>query len=403
MYSIAQQTFDNKSEFSLVVAACMWPHSEKRAAGIELCLDRPIDWQLFLRIVDRHRVAGLVNHALARTESGRVPADILFALKERADSLARQALRTAAEVSRLVKMFQNAEVPCIVLKGAPLAILAYQNLGLRHSKDIDLLTSQPDVFRADAALQSAGYMRIWPSPRSDEKLVQKYIRQRREFEYVHTKTGQQLDLHSQLHNNPAFGPMSDAADVQRNWRSVDLGGGLYVPTLKDNDLLAYLCSHGAWHAWFRLKWLADIGALISQSPESASLLLETSRSQRTERAAIQALLLCHLFWDTPLPAEMAAANWVARGLIKMPLKAMTAGKGATEATDRMFGIARIRISSYFYLFSDNPRALCRIFLNELFSPTDIERLPAPLRFIYPLLRLPLFVTRLSQSRKGSHQ
>jgi hypothetical protein len=324
----------------------------------------------------------------------------MLTLKERANTLARQSLWGATEAAKLVAMLQGAGIPCVVLKGAPLAILAYQNLRLRHSKDIDLLVSHRAVFHADSALQAAGYRRIRPGPLCDEKFVQKYMRRHSEFEYVHTITGQQLDLHSRLRNNPAFGPMHDAADLQSSLRSVDLGGGLRVPTLDEDEMLAYLCSHGAGHAWYRLKWLADIGALLAKSPDAASRLLETSRCQRTERTAIQALLLCHRFWDTPLPAEMPVADWVARGLVKMPCKAMTFGRGAVEATDRLFGIARIRLSSYFYLFSDNPRVLGQILLHELFSPTDIERLPVPFRIFYPALRLPLFVARLSQSRNA---
>jgi len=397
----AQQTYFHSPELSLAVAVCMWPDSENRAMEIGRCLDRQIDWSHFLRVVNRHRIVGLANQALTRSASRRVPTTIALALKEHAETLARKSLRSAGEASRLVTILRSAGIRCLVLKGAPLAMLAYGNLGLRHSKDTDLLVSREDVFRADEALRSAGYRRTMPASFDDGKLLQAYMKNRSEFEYMQAKTGLQTDLHCRLHNISAFGPFLKLQNTQQPWQEVDLGGGLRVPTLQEDDLLAYLCSHGARHVWFRLKWLADIGALLAKSPEAGSRLLQTSRQHRTERIAMQALLLCHTFWNTPLPTQMKVPKWVARGLVKMACSAMTVGNGTTEPTERSLGILRIRLLSYFYLFYNSPRFLQEILLNEMFLPTDMERLPARIRFLYPLLRLPLFMTRHSGHRKSS--
>jgi hypothetical protein len=379
----------------------MWPDSENRSNQIQECLDRRIDWSLFLKVVHRHRIAGLANHALPRTATDRIPSAITLALKDHAEILARQSLRAAGEASRLVTILQSEGIPCLILKGAPLAMLAYGNLGVRHSKDTDLLVSPADIFRADDALCIAGYLRSMPASFEDKKLLHAYMKNRSEFEYIQEKSGLQIDLHSRLNNISAFGPFFDLKNMQQHWQEVDLGGGLRVPTLGEDDLLGYLCSHGARHVWFRLKWLADVGALLAKSPAAGSRLLETSRQHKTERIAIQALLLCHTFWNTPLPEQMQVPKWVSRGLVKTACSAMTVGDASTEPNERTLGIVSIRLLSYFYIFYNSPRSLRDIFLNEVYFPTDMERLPARIRFLYPLLRLPLFMTRHTRLPKSS--
>jgi hypothetical protein len=395
--SSTQQKRRHTPEFSLAVAVCRWPPSKERAAQVEQCFERPIDWPHFLRIVNRHRIAGLANHALAASDYRSVPPEVMLALQNSAGAMTRQGLYAASEVSRLTAVLQDAGIPCVVLKGAPLAVLAYQNLGIRHSKDNDLLVSPRDVFRADAELRSVGYRRTMPALVSEERFLQRYMQYLNEFEYVQERTGQQIDLHYRLHGNSLFGPAMDPHDALNDWQSVDIGGGLRVRTLGEENMLAYLCAHGARHAWFRLKWLADIGAMLARSSDSASRLLETSRRQGTERTVMQALLLCHRFWGTPLPPQMPVADWRVRGLVDSAYSAMTAGDAEAEPTDRLFGLAQIRLSNY--LFSRNRRYLWHGFLCELFLPTDMEGLPARLQFLYPVLRLPMWVVRKLKFRK----
>ena len=70
-------------------------------------------------------------------------------------------------------------------------------------------------------------------------------------------------------------------------------------TLGADDLFAYLCAHGAYHAWFRLKWLADIGALLAAEPmgEGIQVRVKPKRGEglgaigRSEGIAVWAVAL----------------------------------------------------------------------------------------------------------------
>jgi len=384
-------------EFSLAVSICMWPDSELRTARVSACLSKEIDWAHFLRVVDRHRIAGLTNHALVRTSRDRVPAGAALALKKRAESQARLCLRTAAEAAHLATLLEQSGIPCVMFKGASLAMLAYQNLALRHSKDNDILVSPLNALRADSVLISAGYKRTMPETLISERHIEIYMRYRSQFQYLHPQTGLLVDLHWRLQENRLFGLQIDPVVECTPRLQVNLGSGLHVNTLNEDDLLTYLCAHGAKHAWFRLKWLVDIEALLAKDHEAASRLLMRSQLQGTERAAMQALLLCHQFWNTPLPAQMHAANWPVRHLVRTAYAAMTAGGAIAEPQARRFDSTRIYASHFF--LSSSLVYLWRECMDQFMLPDDWDKLPAGIRFLYPLLRVPIWVVNKLRHRK----
>ena len=70
-------------------------------------------------------------------------------------------------------------------------------------------------------------------------------------------------------------------------------------------LLLYLCVHGALDGWLRLKWLADIGALLrTMTPEQLTSAAAAAAEQQALPQFSAAILLCQdlLGYDPqPLP------------------------------------------------------------------------------------------------------
>jgi hypothetical protein len=65
-----------------------------------------------------------------------------------------------------------------------------------------------------------------------------------------------------------------------------------LPTLREEELFAYLCVHGASSAWFRLKWVSDLAALLSdKDSRQVERLHDRSQQLGAGRAAAQALLV----------------------------------------------------------------------------------------------------------------
>src|SRR5690349_15011133 len=125
-------------EFLLTAACCRWPPSNEHAAAIRAAVKDVTDWDHFLRLVKRHRVAMLVVEAL-RQSAVEVPPAISDELHHVAKRNVRGGLKLAVESYRLQSLLTAAGIPNLVLKGVAIERLAYGSSSAKQTRDIDLL------------------------------------------------------------------------------------------------------------------------------------------------------------------------------------------------------------------------------------------------------------------------
>ena len=380
-------------EFRLIAACAMWPPSDRRMQAINAALSEPLDWPRALRVARRHQVVGLVHDALTRLRAD-VPPEIVQEIRTEATTLVRDNLDMAQEALRLQRLFDDANLPVLFIKGAALAILAFGNLGLRYSQDIDLLIPYESLPAATTLIARAGYRRFDPPYDINDAQLRDLLPLRKDIGFIHEVTGVRVELHWRLFlNSHAFAETS----IMTASRVIPVTGAAGLRTLGEEDLFAYLCMHGALHWWHRLKWLADVnGLLASKSDRDVELLIRGAEARGAGRAATQALLLCHRLLGTPLPArltDMRANGVTARWLEKTALKALTTGRGEQDPHFTRFGTTRGSVSTI--LLGSGWRYKLGELAVQLTNPTDVLTLPLPkrLRFFYPFLRLPFWVWR----------
>jgi hypothetical protein len=272
-------------ELDLAVACSIWPRSEYRDERLSDCLSREIDWGTFSRVLARHRIEGLANEAL-RSFQARVPATMLDQLQGVARNQALQSMRQIAEAQKIQSALSAAGIACAFLKGLPLAQIAYGNTCIRHSKDIDIVV-QPDQVSVTAhLLEGMGYIRTRPPANFTDAQILKWKQIVKHFEYIHAVDRSQVELHWRFTDNPYLTAlMLDPSNIQH----VQIGNSkLTLPTLSEKSLLMYLCAHGASHGWSRLKWVADIVALLQSYPsQERQLLADDASSLGTSQALWQ--------------------------------------------------------------------------------------------------------------------
>ena len=203
-----------------------------------------------------------------------------------------------------------------------------------------------------------------------------------------------MELKWRLASNPL---LLKGIDVRSSAQNVPLADGAVIRTLNDDDLFAYLCVHGAGHHWSRLKWLADLNAFIARKDTDAvTHLYRHAQARGAGLCAGQTLLLCRQLFDLPLAgaleAELRDDSRVA-ALVAIARRAM-ADPEANSGSDRGL-TAVVRGVATQFLFGRGWRyraAQCKALFVGL---DDVIRfpLPAPLHFVYPLLRLPLWLWR----------
>jgi hypothetical protein len=381
-------------EFLLAAACATWPPSDRRTVAIHTAAARPIDWHRFLRVGKRHQVVGLIHDGLVGVQSN-IPSDIAQEIYAQMTTVVRENLAVARESLRIQRVLDDADLPVLFVKGSALAMLAFGKLGLRSSQDIDLLVPYEKLSAVTAAILRAGYRRFDPPADISEAQLRLLMPLRKDLGFVHQDSGMRVELHWRLFLNPHA--MAGESTIRAASRVVPLAGAAGLRTLGEEDLFVYLCMHGALHWWNRLKWLADINALLTAVPDGAvEHLVSVAEARGAGRAAAQALLLCRRILATPLPDRLMATpskSSTVRWLEATALNAIINSQGERELREERFGTTRGSLSTV--LLSRSWRYRLSELAIQLTNPSDVVTLPLPqqLRFLYPVLRLPFWLWR----------
>ena len=380
-------------ELRLALACAIWPQSQQRLVAIREAVQENIDWHRFLKLVSRHRIWSLVSDGLTRAGIA-LPPDMAQSLAAQAALVARQSLAMAAETIRLQQVFEEAGIAALFVKGATLAMLAYGNIGIRHSKDIDLLVDKGDAEKSHSLMETLGYERFSPPRAMTADRMRLWFEYSKESEFVHPTSNLRVELHWRLTDNPY---LLDKVTMDSAMQRVALADGAAPLTLAPDALFAYLCAHGAKHSWFRLKWLADVAALLAGKSEME--IVELYRGVHATgggRSVDQALLLCESLFGAAIPNELSVVmrrDWKTRRLVSMALSALTRGDELADVYDAHLGKALGQLS--LILVSDGWRYRLTQLRCMMTGVDDISAvsLPRPLWFMYPVLRLPMWLWR----------
>jgi Uncharacterised nucleotidyltransferase len=376
-------------EFLLAAACCRWPPHRSREAAIRNAASRVDDWDSFVRLASRHRVIGFVGDALGGIVD--LPTPAADELTRRKAQIARQNFRFAAELARLQNAFDAAQLPVLVLKGLALAKLAFGDYQLKQARDLDLLVPLASVERAVLLLEQVGYILDFPARRLSQADLDALPRYSKEIGLFHPQRRFHVELHWRLAYNLEL--LKDVDAFSRP-QKVALSSAINVFTLPSNDLVAYLCVHGAYHGWSRLKWLADLNALIASGASDITLLYRHAQACGAGLCAGQALILCSRLFGLQLPAELAeklCRNGRISKLTKIAVSAMTRPEiGRDDGIRVVLGNVRLQflIGNGWKFFQQQ----CRLMAVGVIDVVELP-LPLPLHFLYPLLRLPLWLGR----------
>lgn len=325
--------------------------------------DDGADWGALVRLAERHRVIPALAAALAGSANA-LPEPLAARLSALAQQAAFEELALAATVREIVVLLEQRGIGCIVLKGVPLSLMLHGRLGMRTSRDIDILVVPRDATAALDMLETMGFYR-----RGGEGALPALMRRRKDVELLHDGRRQIVELHWRLFDNACLLPLP--ADMAPG--RVAMPSGAQCAVLPERLNLLYLANHGAQHGWSRLKWLVDLAALLApMGQDGIAALYDGIGWAEGRRSMAQALLLCGTLFGWPVPDAVlrdAGRDWRIRALVRIALRVL-AGGGEREIEDIAFATTRKNISHY--LISSAPRYLW----NELiFDLNDVSGLP----------------------------
>jgi hypothetical protein len=302
-----------------------------------------VDWEQVERVARRHRVEGLVWNAL-REASVEVPAATAQPLAASATDIARQNLFIVHECLRLDTMLKGASIPVLFLKGVTLARLAYGTVGLKRGWDIDFIVPPDSAQVAAELLADAGYQCTLPGAGQSATRIAAWHRNSKESVWNHVAKKVHVELHTSLSDNGRLLPELSATSPGQE---VEVAAGRSLRTLEHDRLFAYLCVHGASSGWFRLKWLADLGAFLAdKSAGEIERLYRRAREFGAGRSAGQGLLLSSRLLGTELTPTLKAelmTDRINRWLVRLAIGLMTGPNEATELHHRWLGTVPIHL------------------------------------------------------------
>ncbi len=291
------------NEFRLLVA-CSWapPEPLRGAQGrlVEQLSGSDVDWAVFLGLLRRHQVQALAWSALERWGGSAIPAPVSGELRVMAMQARTKALRVAAECARIARSMSGEGIALLPLKGVPLSVELFGDPAARQAGDVDVMVRTGDLERAEAVLESLGYISEFPRARLTPRMRRMLHSCAHESAYRHPGSGIAVDLHwdQELWTRP---------QVEELWLRTEETTCLGVPMrrLDGDGLLLYLCDHGAKHKWSRLKWLSDVAMLLARPREQPwEELFAAAKRLDAAVSLAEASLLTQWLYGLKLPEEL---------------------------------------------------------------------------------------------------
>ena len=210
------------------------------------------DWLELVRQSRMHGVTPLLYYRLKTSGlTAHIPTEVKQTLRKTYLYSAQRNTRIYDELPKVLAALQNARITVIVLKGAALAELVYQDIASRPMSDIDLLVRDEDIRRIDGVLPLLGYGNIEFSLSERHAQCLRHVRYR--------NGGVQIEMHPKMFELPDLDPWINASHA--NIASTD------TLVLGSEDLLLHLCLHldQALRAEFpMLIWWYDIAKFLER-------------------------------------------------------------------------------------------------------------------------------------------
>ena len=239
-------------------------------------LDGGLDWNYLTMNALYHGVAPLLHRSLSRIDDvSLVPERVTAVLRERYYiTLARNMIHYD-ELGTALRMFADAGIDVIILKGGALAETVYRDIGLRPFSDVDILVREEDLQRAKEVMAKIGYVldeRISPAAHNEEFGC--------DLHYV-INEGHVLEIHWHIARKTGNDRYTRIL-IDELWKRALPARIADVDTLvlSPEDLLLHLCIHLPRHRYNRLIWFCDIAEVVRQGDVDWDRLVETAKECR---------------------------------------------------------------------------------------------------------------------------
>ena len=199
-------------------------------------------WNEIVCISKSHWVTPLLYHRLkSRRLDKYVPSDVAERLYDIYLRSAGRNIRKFHELSVVLDVLHNDNIPVIVLKGSHLAEIIYGNIALRPMYDTDIMIRREDLQNVEDKLLKLGYVAHKDNLRKHEGHYHSV--------FVNMRGGTNVEVHWHIHRPSSLYDI-DVNDLWRRAQTVELTGRR-VMVISPEDFLIYQCTHACKHLFMQ--------------------------------------------------------------------------------------------------------------------------------------------------------
>lgn len=287
-----------RAEHELLLCIARKSLDEPARERLSVLLQKEVDWDYLLKAASDHGLLPLLSTHLDTHGRNLIPPETLQRLRKVLFSSRQDNLYLIRRLLSVMQLFKANGIRALAFKGPILGAVLYGDLALRQAGDLDILIAKSDFKRAKDLLQSDSY-RMEPQLTAAQQAS--HLRFHCEIQFIHQDQFSVVDLHWGL--TPKTFPFDLCLeDLFNRSTSISLAGQT-IETFATEDLLLYLCVHGAKHYWGKLEWVASIAEIIRSHDElDWSLVVRLTRESESEALLSLGLLLAeNLFAIERLP------------------------------------------------------------------------------------------------------
>lgn len=379
-------------EQELLLCAIRTQVDADSAACIQTIVQNGIDWNELVELAAGHKVVALLWRTLEKVCPAALPETIRSQLKSQMQVNIQGNLFLTKELLHILKLFAQKNITVIPYKGPVLAAAVYNDLTLRPFNDLDILVGEADIVAAMELLKTHGYRLLRPPAIAQlaEELQAEQVRKlvdgsswAYQLVMAHAQRGMVVELHWRI--TPRYVFAGQTEELWEDLQAVSVAGS-NVASFSPENLLWFLCVHGAKHQWERLSWICDVAQLLHTYPNlDWSQLTSYAQNKGILRRLSLGVLLAHELLDAPIPPQLVGQ-----------FAAQFAGQAVIDSTVRT--LCRSVVAT---LFSESETDSEQSYLAGLpFQLRSMERIGDRLRYV--LYILGLLITPTSEDRTLLH-
>lgn len=210
-----------------------------------------------------------------------------------------QNQRLVWRAQQILRLFAEAGIPALPLKGLAVGPLYYPDLRLRAMNDIDVLTPCASVGEAGRLLASKG----WRSPNEARLQFERYLPTHHAACFTNAE-GIEFDLHWHLCSECCSAEADEA--FWRDLQPLSLNG-IETKTLSDTGHLFHTCVHGGRpNELSPIRWIADSAQILRAGTIDWRRMLDLASEFRLVRRLQQTLGVLHGTYSLPIPDSVIA-------------------------------------------------------------------------------------------------